>query len=75
MQLFFNTGVEYLNQDKLEAGLNFEHSRNARERPLAHSHAVVASFNKIIKKYDLDVIIGPGDCWLSTFSAAAGEKA
>ena len=72
--LFFNTDIGYPNQDKLEAALNFGNSVEARERPLAHSNAVVASFNEIVEQYDLDVIIGPGDCWLSTFSAAGGEN-
>ena len=73
MYSFFYTAIEYPNQDKIEAALDFGQSVEARERPLAHSKAVAASFNEIIKQYDLDIIIGPGDCWLSTFSAAGGK--
>ncbi|MCJ1349375.1 hypothetical protein MMC31_007615 [Peltigera leucophlebia] len=63
---------EYPNQILLEQGLEFGDSAEAREKPLAHAKAVAASFEEMIEKYDIDVIIAPGDCTLSTY-AAAGE--
>ena len=32
------------------------------------------SFDETIEKYDIDVIIAPGDCMLSTYSAAGGKQ-
>ena len=65
--------TEYPNQILLEQGLEFPDSAEAREKPLAHSKAVAANFDELIEKYDIDVIIAPGDCMLSTYSAAGGE--
>jgi len=33
---------------------------------------VAESLEDTLNKYDIDVIIGPGDCFLSQYSAAAG---
>ncbi|KAL8746982.1 MAG: hypothetical protein Q9190_001061 [Brigantiaea leucoxantha] len=64
------TLMQYLNQLLLEQGLDFPDSVEAREKPLAHSKAVAMSFDETIEKYDIDVIIAPDDCMLSTYSAA-----
>lgn len=65
--------TEYPNQILLEQGLEFGDSAEAREKPLAHAKAVAASFEEMIEKYDIDVIIAPGDCTLSTYAAAGGK--
>lgn len=65
--------TEYPNQIMLEQGLAFPDSVEAREKPLAHSKAVAAHFNEMIEKYDIDIIIAPGDCMLSVYSAAGGK--
>ena len=65
---------EYPFQDLLEQGLAFGDSAEAREKPLAHSKAVATNFDEMIQKYDIDVIIAPGDCKLSTYAAAGGES-
>ncbi|KAL8958892.1 MAG: hypothetical protein Q9193_004134 [Seirophora villosa] len=64
---------EYPNQTLLEQGLDFGDSVEAREKPLAHSKAVAANFDELLQKYHIDVMIAPGDCMLSTYSAAGGE--
>ncbi|KAL8808982.1 MAG: hypothetical protein Q9200_003825, partial [Gallowayella weberi] len=61
---------EYPNQILLEQGLNFGDSVEAREKLLAHSKAVAANFDEVLQKYDIDVVIAPGDCMLNTYSAA-----
>ena len=65
---------EYPFQILLEAGLAFGDSAEAREKPLAHSTAVAANFDKMIEEYKIDVNIAPGDCMLSTYAAAGGES-
>ena len=65
--------TEYPNQILLEQGLDFPDSVEAREKPLAHSKAVAANFDEMIEKYDIDIIIAPGDCMFSTYSAAGGK--
>ena len=64
---------EYPNQTLLEQGLEFGDSVEAREKPFAHAKAVAASFDEMIEKYNIDVIIAPGDCMLSTYAAAGGK--
>ncbi|KAG6989772.1 amidase [Physcia stellaris] len=66
------TKVEYPFQKFLEEGLAFPKSEEAREKPLAHAKAVAANFDDMIEKHQLDVIIAPGDCMLSTYAAAGG---
>ena len=65
--------VEYPFQNFLEDGLSFPDSEEAREKPLAHAKAVAANFDDMIEKHQLDVIIAPGDCMLSTYAAAGGK--
>ena len=65
--------AEYPNQSLLEQCLDFPDSVEAREKPLAHSKAVAANFDEMIYKYDIDIIIAPSDCMLSTYAAAGGE--
>ncbi|KAL8958326.1 MAG: hypothetical protein Q9183_005860 [Haloplaca sp. 2 TL-2023] len=64
---------EYPNQILLEQGLEFGDSVEARERPQAHAKAVAANFDELMEKYNIDVIIAPGDCMLSTYSAAGDD--
>ncbi|KAL8902973.1 MAG: hypothetical protein Q9207_004246 [Kuettlingeria erythrocarpa] len=61
---------EYPNQDLLEQALNFGDSNEAPAKALAHAKAVAAKFDELIEKYDIDVMIAPGDCMLSTYAAA-----
>ncbi|KAL8848648.1 MAG: hypothetical protein Q9221_006322 [Calogaya cf. arnoldii] len=63
---------EYPNQILLEQGLEFGDSIEARERAQAHAKAVAANFDELMEEYDIDVIIAPGDCMLSTYSTASG---
>lgn len=65
--------TEYPNQTLLEQGLEFGDSVEAREKPLAHAKTVAKSFDNMIEEYDVDVIIAPGDCMLSTYAAAGGK--
>lgn len=58
----------------LEQGLSFGDLAEAREKPLAHPKAIAATFDEMIEKYDIDAIIAPGDCMLSTYAAADGER-
>ena len=44
-----------------------------REKILNHIKDVGKSFPETLAKYDIDVIIAPGDSWLSKYSAALGE--
>ncbi len=54
--------------------LGFRDSAEAREKPLAHSKAIAANFDETVERYEIDVIIAPGDCMLSTYSAAGGKR-
>lgn len=63
---------EYPNQELLEQGLTFGDSVETREKLTAHSKAVAENFDEMIEKYDIDVIIAPGDCMLSEYAAAGG---
>lgn len=63
---------EYPNQDLLDQGLAFGDSVQTREKLVAHTKAVAANFDEMIKAYDIDVIIAPGDCMLSEYAAAGG---
>lgn len=67
------TKVGYPFQKFFEEGLAFRDSEETREKPLAHAKAVAANFDQMIEKHQLDVIIAPGDCMLSTYAAAGGE--
>ncbi|KAL8823961.1 MAG: hypothetical protein Q9191_005407 [Dirinaria sp. TL-2023a] len=67
---------EYPNQELLEQGLAFANSANSvetREKLVAHAKAVAANFDDMVKKYDIDVLIAPGDCILSEYAAAGGK--
>ncbi len=68
-----NSKLEYPFQGLLEEGLAFGDSVEAREKPLAHSKYVAANFDEVIEKYNIDVVIAPGDCMLSTYAAAGGK--
>ncbi|KAL9064147.1 MAG: hypothetical protein Q9161_009057 [Pseudevernia consocians] len=65
---------EYPNQELLEKGLTFGDSVETREKLTAHAEAVAASFDEVVSKYDIDVIIAPGDCMLSEYAAAGGQS-
>ena len=69
-----NIDTEYPNQELLGQGLGFGPSVEAREKPLAHSRAVAATFDLMMEEYDIGVIIAPSDCMLSTYAAAGGES-
>ena len=64
---------EYPDQGRLEASLNYENIDNKTEKTLAHIASVAKSINETFAKYNIDVIIGPGDCDLASYSAAAGK--
>lgn len=66
--------IEYPNQELLEQGLTFGDSVETREKLTAHSKAVAENFDEMIEKYDIDVIIAPGDCMLSEYAAAGGQS-
>ena len=65
---------EYPDQARLEASLNYENTDNKTDKALAHIASVAKSIDATFAKYDIDVIIGPGDCDLSSYSAAAGKS-
>jgi amidase len=56
----------------MELGLAFGDSVEKREKILNHIKDVGKSFPETLAQYDIDVIIAPGDSWLSKYSAALG---
>lgn len=54
----------------MELALAFGDSVEKREKLLSHINDVGKSFSETLEQYDIDVIIAPGDSWLSKYSAA-----
>ena len=65
--------TEYPSQSKLERAVTEKFPAERVEKLLNHIRTVGASFDEIIKRYGLDVIIAPGDSDLTAFSAALGN--
>jgi amidase len=59
-------------QALLERSLSVGNDAKRRAMLLDHMKAVGESLEDTLNKYDIDVIIGPGDCFLSLYSAALG---
>lgn len=58
----------------MELGLTLGASVEEREKVLNHIKDVGKSFPDTLTQYDIDVIIAPGDSWLSKYSAALGRS-
>ncbi|KAK0117464.1 hypothetical protein ONS96_013294 [Cadophora gregata f. sp. sojae] len=60
------------NQDLLVKSLAVGDDAKRRKMLLDHMKAVGESLEDTFNKYGIDLIIGPGDCYLSQYSAALG---
>ncbi|KAJ5921256.1 amidase signature enzyme [Penicillium verhagenii] len=63
---------EYPSQSSLITSLTTNYSDEKVESIQKHYREVGSSFEDTLKKYDIDVIIGPGDSFFTTFAAANG---
>lgn len=64
---------EYPNQKHIERAIAFDKDPGKRQRILEHVIGVGKRFTEALKKYDINVIIGPADGFFSIFSAATGQ--
>ncbi|KAF2727125.1 amidase family protein [Polyplosphaeria fusca] len=64
---------EYPSQESIEQAVAFDKSSDRRGRILAHISEVGKSLPDTLDKYDIDVIIGPADSWITKYSAATGH--
>lgn len=64
----------YSTQDKLEAALDAKFSRETLDANLQHARHVsrTEGIDKMLKEYDIDVIIGPAESAMTSFAAASG---
>ncbi|KAF2759933.1 amidase signature enzyme [Pseudovirgaria hyperparasitica] len=63
---------EYPGQDKLTGALETNLSVDARNETVSHYKRIGASFDEILKKYDINIIIAPGDCFFCQYGPANG---
>lgn len=64
--------IEYPDQSRLIRCLNAKFSDEEIQAIRKVNHEVGSSFEKTLDKYQIDVIIGPGDSFFTTFAAANG---
>ncbi|KAK0507196.1 hypothetical protein JMJ35_010234 [Cladonia borealis] len=65
----------YPRQDRLEKALAHNYTTEDLEKALAHARRIGRDegIDKILKEYDIDVIIGPADSKMPTIAAASGS--
>ena len=70
------TYPEYPRQDKLEEALNSKTSASALAAALNHARDVgrTRGIDRIMKEYDIDVIIGPAESSMTDIASASGEQ-
>ncbi|KAI0198380.1 amidase family protein [Astrocystis sublimbata] len=62
--------TEFPNQDLIDRSVAFDHGPHYRQKLMECITEVSQSFPDTLEKYDINVIIGPGDIWFSKYSAA-----
>lgn len=66
--------VGYSSQATLIRCLDMKLSQSEREKKTAHTREVGASIDEVLEKYNIDIIIGPGDSWLTQLAASMSES-
>ena len=68
--------IGYPRQDRLEKALAHNCTTEDLEQALAHARRIGRdeSIDKILKEYDIDVIIGPAESAMPTIAAASGME-
>lgn len=74
-----NSGLKQVcpNQDTLLGALETDAwSTEATETRLKEGehHAAAEGIDRYLKESDVDIILGPADCWLTDFACAAGKS-
>ena len=66
----------YPRQDKLEAALNSHITASTLKAALNHARDVgrTRGIDRILKEYDIDVIIGPAESAMTDIASASGEQ-
>ncbi len=67
-----NNLLDNPSQAYLEKSLAIGDDAKRRKVLLHHMKTVGQSLEDTLNKYNIDIIIGPGDCFLSQYSAALG---
>lgn len=49
-------------------------TESEREKKKAHAREVGASIDETLTKYNIDIIVGPGDSWLTQLAASMSES-
>ena len=66
----------YPRQDKLEGALNSKASASTLDAALNHARDIgrTRGIDKILKDYDIDLIIGPAESSMADIASASGEQ-
>ena len=52
---------------------NMQPSEEAQEALIRHIKSVGADFERFLDEYDIDLIVGPGECCLLQYAATNGK--
>jgi hypothetical protein len=67
-----NLETEYPNQDQLIQALNTNLSPEEIEENRQHYLKVGSNLDATFQKYGINIIVGPGDCFLTQYASAKG---
>lgn len=66
--------LEYPSQEQLTNSLNMNMSSDKVQSLRDHYTEVGASMDAMLDKYDIDIILAPGDCFMTQYASAKGSQ-